>query len=96
MRLIRFDGDSSALSGDWSVAIGANGADDVFPVSALLRAAGVKISDVATGHLDGTFSVRHAGIVLLLRIHYDNTWATKWGIFREIIILAMQQCSSAP
>ena len=91
-----FDGDSSALSGDWSVAIGANGADDVFPVSALLRAAGVKISDVATGHLDGTFSVRHAGIVLLLRIHYDNTWATKWGIFREIIILAMQQCSSAP
>lgn len=73
--LDQFDGDSSDISGDWSVAIGANGADDVFPVSALLRAAGVNsLSDPALGHLTHPHTVRHAGIVLLLRIHYDNTW----------------------
>ena len=70
--------------GDWSVAVGANGADDVFPVSALLRAAGVKLSDTASAHTPETaLSVRHGGVVLLLRIHYDNTWAKKWLIFPD-------------
>ena len=68
-----FDGDHTEISGDWSVAIGANGADDVFPVSALLRAAGIKsLSDPAAG--TNSHQIRHSGIVLLLRIHYDNTW----------------------
>jgi hypothetical protein len=72
----QFDGESTDISGDWSVAIGANGADDVFSVSALLRAAGVKsLSDPAVGHFTHSHQVRHAGIVLLLRIHYDNTWS---------------------
>ena len=70
-----FDGEGTAISGDWSVAIGANGADDVFPVSALLRAAGVSsLSETAAGHRTKSHPVRHVGIVLLLRIHYDNTW----------------------
>eukprot|EP01043_Picozoa_sp_COSAG02_P021394 COSAG02_NODE_1085_length_14692_cov_4.244775_10_plen_421_part_00 len=85
----QFDGESTDISGDWSVAIGANGADDVFSVSALLRAAGVKsLSDPAVGHFAHSHQVRHAGIVLLLRIHYDNTWCVPLPRSRRLALSA--------
>ena len=49
--------------GSWGLAVGANGANDVVKVSTLLRAAGILTLDIDR---------RQKGVVLLLRIHYDN------------------------
>ena len=69
-------------SGSWGIAIGANGANDVVKLSTLLRAAGIDSLDSRT-HTPPYRTRRHKGVVVLLRIHYDNSWATKFGIFPD-------------
>lgn len=79
-----FDGGDT---GDWSVAVGANGADDVFPVSALLRAANVTMIGRSSDHIAETsLTVRHGGVVLMLRIHCELTvLGPCYALFRSIL-----------
>ena len=59
------------------VHVGTPGSYDIVPLASLLRAAGVQSLDGpsdAAAHA----TLRHAGMVLMLHVHYDNTrtWDT--------------------
>lgn len=70
---------SSGQPDGWDVAIGANKRDDVMMLRTLLRSAGIMDLDTVdstTTHYAKDWSYRRGGMVLLLQIHYDNTWAS--------------------
>jgi hypothetical protein len=69
----------------WAINVGANGATDVVKLSTLLRAAGLRDGLQERMHVHGgrECTRRQGGLVLLLRIHYDNTWSRKWLIFPD-------------
>ena len=73
----------------WTVSsqsIGENGHDDTMFVGTLLKAAGVD-NGLETSMREHSrkhdWTLRHGGVVLMLRIHYDNTWARKYLIFPD-------------
>jgi len=68
-------------AGPWSVAVGANKRDDVMMLRTLLAAAGISSLDAIHGArptATNDMTYRRGGMVLLLQIHYDNTWASKY------------------
>ena len=70
----------------FTVAFGVKGLRDIIPLRTLLRAAGVD----STGDLYGldrpsyatpVESLRYAGLVMVVKIHYENTF--RWEVREE-------------
>ena len=66
-------GDADDPDNFYTVGLGKKQIFDIIPVWALLKAAGIDLDEVSDFHgNDGMESVRYAGLVLVLNIHYEQ------------------------
>ena len=79
----------ACTAGKWGVNVGNEDYTDVVKVKTLLRAAGLPANALdekvtSAGDAAGKhWRLRHAGIVLILQIDYDNTWESVWGLYPD-------------